>query len=215
MEIIPGVFMISSAVFYQYLIAESGDLTLIDTGLPNNATNIVDYLSQKGFKLDQVKRILITHADADHYGSVNDLLEMNPSIRVMASQIEADAMRAGKRSSRELKGESFSNLAHKAGAPVINVRPTQVDEILQPGQVLPFLNGLEVLDTKGHTPGHISFYSATTGVLFSGDSIAISNKELHPSSGTNTWDEELAKASYEKELALKPKYICGGHGFYQ
>jgi glyoxylase-like metal-dependent hydrolase (beta-lactamase superfamily II) len=132
----------------------------------------------------------------------------------MTSQIEADAMRAGK-PSRELKGEGFSKLVHKVSAPLFAVRPTRVDEILQPGQVLPQLNGLEVLDTKGHTPGHISFFSASTGVLFSGDSIAISNKELHPSSGGNTWDEKLAKVSFEKELALKPKYICGGHGFYQ
>jgi glyoxylase-like metal-dependent hydrolase (beta-lactamase superfamily II) len=214
MEIIPGVFMISSTVFYQYLIAEAGDLTLIDTGLPNNANNIVNYLAQKGFTLDQVKRILITHADSDHYGSVNALLEMNPSIRVMTSQIEADAMRVGKLS-RELKGEGFSKLVHKVSAPLFAVKPTRVDEILQPGQVLQQLNGLEVLDTKGHTPGHISFFSASTGVLFSGDSIAISNKELHPSSGGNTWNAELAKVSFEKELALKPKYICGGHGFYQ
>jgi glyoxylase-like metal-dependent hydrolase (beta-lactamase superfamily II) len=214
MEIIPGVFMISSTVFYQYLIAEAGDLTLIDTGLPNNANNIVNYLTQKGFTLDQVKRILITHADGDHYGSVNALLEMIPSIRVMTSQIEADAMRVGKLS-RELRGEGFSKLVHKVSAPLFAVKPTRVNEILQPGQVLPQLNGLEVLDTKGHTPGHISFFSASTGVLFSGDSIAISNKELHPSSGGNTWNAELAKISFEKELALKPKYICGGHGFYQ
>jgi len=214
LEIIPGVFVISSTIFYQYLIAESGDLTLIDTGLPNNAGNIANYLTQNGFKIDQVKRILITHADGDHYGSVNAILEMNPLIRVLTSQIEADAMRAG-RSSRELKGKGFTQLVHKVSAPLFAVKPTRVDEILQPGQILPFLNGLEVLDTKGHTPGHISFYSASTGMLFSGDSIAISGKELHPSKGGNTWDEELAKVSFEKEMALNPKYICGGHGFYR
>jgi glyoxylase-like metal-dependent hydrolase (beta-lactamase superfamily II) len=214
MEIIPGVFMISSTVFYQYLIAESGDLTLIDTGLPNNADNIIHYLTQNGFNINQVKRILITHADGDHYGSVNALLEMNPSIRVMTSQIEADAMRVGK-SSRNLKREGLAKLAHKVRTSVFTVKPTRVDEILQPGQVLPLLNGLEVLDTKGHTPGHISFFSASTGVLFSGDSIAISNKELHSSDISHTWDVQQAEISFQKELALKPKYICGGHGFYQ
>jgi glyoxylase-like metal-dependent hydrolase (beta-lactamase superfamily II) len=214
MEIIPGVFMISSTVFYQYLIAESGDLSLIDTGLPNNANNIIHYLTQNGFNINQVKRILITHADGDHYGSVNALLEMNPSIQVMTSQIEADAMRVGK-SSRDLKREGLAKLAHKVSSSIFTVKPTRVDEILQPGQVLPLLNGLEVLDTKGHTPGHISFFSASTGVLFSGDSIAISNKELHSSDISHTWDVQQAEISFQKELALKPKYICGGHGFYQ
>ena len=50
-------------------------------------------------------------------------------------------------------------------------KPLQVDEILREGQKLDVLGGLEVLETPGHTPGHISLFSPSTGILFVGDSI--------------------------------------------
>ncbi|MHB8933595.1 MAG: MBL fold metallo-hydrolase [Bellilinea sp.] len=55
----------------------------------------------------------------------------------------------------------------------------------EPDQILPILDGLHVLDTAGHTPGHLSFYQPERRVLFAGDSIVERNKVPSPVYGIN------------------------------
>ena len=92
--------------------------------------------------------------------------------------------------------------------------PTYIDQILKPGDILPILDNLVVLNSAGHTPGHISFYIPELRVLFSGDSIFINKGILTPSSKSLTWDNEKAVAAFQTQLDLQPLYICGGHGMY-
>ena len=91
--------------------------------------------------------------------------------------------------------------------------PVQVDEFLTDGQVIPVLGGLRVLETFGHTPGHISLFAASAGILFSGDSI-VSDKNgvLRGSSGSNNWDQASSDASVRKQALLGAKILCPGHG---
>ncbi len=90
--------------------------------------------------------------------------------------------------------------------------PLKVDEILTEGQLLPVLGGLQVLATPGHTPGHISLFSPSTGVLFVGDSIISRDGSLVGSIPANTWDAEQAAASVRKQAALGARVVCSGHG---
>jgi glyoxylase-like metal-dependent hydrolase (beta-lactamase superfamily II) len=87
-----------------------------------------------------------------------------------------------------------------------------VDEHLFDGQVLPVLDGLFVVDTKGHTPGHLSFFAPSAGILFSGDSILSVKDRLVGSHGAVTWDQDKADASVLKQLALRARIVCSGHG---
>jgi len=91
-------------------------------------------------------------------------------------------------------------------------KPCVVEGILQPGVILPILGGLVVLPTPGHTPGHISFFLQNQKILFSGDSIEFLRTSLSPSTGANTWNETIARQSFEEQMALSPTLICGGHG---
>ena len=88
-----------------------------------------------------------------------------------------------------------------------------MDEILAPGQITPVFNGIRVLDTKEHTPGHISFFIPSDRVLFSGDSIRINGNQTNPSTGANTWDINLARQLYEYQMSLEPHMVCTEHGF--
>ena len=60
----------------------------------------------------ELKYILITHADGDHYGSLAALKALAPDAVAYASQPEADAIAAG-RMSRELKPKGIQKLAIK------------------------------------------------------------------------------------------------------
>jgi glyoxylase-like metal-dependent hydrolase (beta-lactamase superfamily II) len=95
--------------------------------------------------------------------------------------------------------------------PFMKVAPFQVDEIVQDGQVLPILGGLRVVETPGHTPGHISFFAPAVGVLFCGDSM-VSENGLQVSRPALSSDNAQAAESVRKQAALGAHIIGSGHG---
>ena len=88
----------------------------------------------------------------------------------------------------------------------------QTDELLSDGQVLPFLGGLQVLETSGHTTGHISLFSPSTGILFPGDSIVSERGRLYSSRQAVTWDRQKADESTRRQAGLGVTIVCPGHG---
>lgn len=210
MEIVPNVHQIPGSVSNCYLISDADGLTLIDTGLPRDEKKIVDYLTGIGRTPKDLKRIIITHADGDHVGSLAALKQLSGA-RVYANEIEAAAIAQGKMT-RELKVSGLLKLLMSLTAPFFRAKPAQVDECLTDGQVLPILGGLRVVATEGHTPGHISLFAPSANILFTGDSIVTRGGELRGSTGSNTWDQDKANASVKKQAALGARIVCPGHG---
>ena len=87
-----------------------------------------------------------------------------------------------------------------------------MDEILTDGQILPVLGGLRVIDTAGHTPGHVSFFAPAAGILFCGDSMVTDESGIHGSLSGLTWNEEQARASEKNQVELGANIVCSGHG---
>jgi glyoxylase-like metal-dependent hydrolase (beta-lactamase superfamily II) len=96
--------------------------------------------------------------------------------------------------------------------PFFKATPFQVDEILKEGQILPMLGGLHVVETSGHTPGHISLFAPEAGVLFCGDSMVTDEQGIHGSRSGLTWDEARAEEAVRKQAALGARIVCSGHG---
>jgi len=211
MEIIPNVHAISGGIVNCYLIVDADELTLIDTGLPGDAKKILRYVEGLGRKPGDVKRIIITHADGDHVGGLA-ALKSATSARVYANAVEAEAIAAG-RPSRGLKADDpLLKLVFAITGRVFKASPAQVDEFVTEGQVLPVLGGLRVVETFGHTPGHISLFAPLSSILFVGDSLVSEKNGLRGSRGANTWDQDKANAAVRKQAALGAKIICSGHG---
>jgi glyoxylase-like metal-dependent hydrolase (beta-lactamase superfamily II) len=211
MKIHPRISEIHRTLIYQYLIVDQGRLILIDAGLRGNHIKILRTVKGLGYSNEDLGQILITHSDADHYGSVNSLREATKA-QVCAGVIENQAMIIGK-SSRPLTPRGFEKILYWFTRRIFSASPTSIDLILQLGDVLPILGGLEVLDTQGHTPGHLSFISKSEGILFAGDSIDLLSGNPKPSKGANTWNEVKAQQAFDFQLALKPNLICAGHGY--
>ncbi len=209
MEIIPGVHVIPSSIVNTYLIVEPDGLTLIDTGLFNNGKKIAHYINSLGRTLSDLRRIVITHSDGDHVGSLAELKQASGAL-VYASGPEAQAIESG-RASRRLKGRGLTALVLKVTERLFKFKPAHVDEVISDGQVLPVFD-LHVVGTPGHTPGHISLFAPGSGLLFVGDSLIADENGLHGSTGGNTWDQAQADESVRKQAALQPKIVCPGHG---
>ena len=207
------VCRIAGMAVNQYLILEPGDLTLVDTGMPGNHKKIFAVMARQGLRPQDLRRILITHADPDHYGALNEVRQAGGA-RVCASAAEAEAIRRGA-SSRQIHPTGLARLFLGVMGRFFRLAPAAVDEILVPGTHLPLLGGLEVLDTAGHTPGHLSFYSPSTGVLFAGDSITVRGRGLASALRSTTWDEAGARRSFDAQVALRPRYVCAGHGYWE
>ncbi len=213
MKIIDNVFVVPGIVANPYIIVDADDgLTLVDTGLPRSQKKILAYVASLGNSTRDVKRILLTHSDLDHVGSLAALHKATGA-RTYASKIEADAIATGK-SSRQIKRSGFSmrRVMFAVLGPFMQAGPFQIDEVLTAGQVLPVAGGLQVIDTRGHTPGHLSFYAPAAGVLFCGDSLVTDDQGIHGSRPGLTWDEAKAKEAVERQAALAPKIVCPGHG---
>lgn len=211
MEIVPNVHVIPSLTANPFLLIDRDGLTLIDTDIPGSAQRILRYIKQLGYAIRDLKRILLTHADYDHAGSVAALKKATGA-RVYASLFEARAVATGQ-FPRSLKTDNILVKPIFALAELLGkIRPVHVDETLTEGQVLPVLNGLEVVDTNGHTPGHLSFFAPVLGILFSGDSIVSEKNQLVGSHAPVTWNQPKADASVKKQMALKARIMCVGHG---
>jgi glyoxylase-like metal-dependent hydrolase (beta-lactamase superfamily II) len=211
MEIIPNVHLIPNITANPYLLIDPDGLTIIDAGLPGSHKKILRYLAGLGYAPGDLKRILITHSDFDHVGGLAPLKKATGA-RVYASPVEAQAMAEG-HASRPVKPRSFiRRLLFGLMAGVFKPAPFKVDELLTDGQILPLLGGLRVIETLGHTPGHISLFAPSAGILFCGDSIVSREDGLHGSSGSNNWDQAKSDESVRKQAALGARILCSGHG---
>lgn len=211
MKITASIHIVPGVIGNSYLLVDPDGLTLIDTGIPGSAIKILNFIKRLGYAKRDLNRILLTHADWDHAGGLA-MLKRATGARVYASMYEARAVASG-RFPRSLKTDNILYkpifaLAESVG----RISPAHVDEHLSDGQVLPVLDGLSVVDTKGHTPGHMSFFAPSAGILFSGDSILSRKDRLVGSHGSVTWDQEKANASVLKQLALRARIVCSGHG---
>ena len=212
MKILENVFVVPGVIANTYILVDEDGLTLIDAGLPRSEKKILKYITSLGKSAGDVKRIILTHSDLDHVGGLA-ALQKATGARTYASQSEADAIAIGK-PSRQITSTGFSlrRIFFALVDPFFKASPFRVDEILAEGQNLPVLGGLRVVETPGHTPGHISLFAPTLGVLFCGDSMVADESGIYGSRPMVTWDEARAKESARKQAELGASIVCSGHG---
>ncbi len=212
MKIMDNVYVVPGVVSNTYILRDSDGLTIIDAGLPRSEKKILAYVSSLDMSPADVKRIFLTHSDIDHVGGLAALQKVTGA-RTYASQIEADAIAAGK-PSRTIRPSGFSmrRLVFRLLRPFMKAAPVKVDEIVAEGRTLPVLGGSRVLETPGHTPGHISLFAPSIGVLFCGDSMVTDETGIHGSRPGITWDDAKARESERKQAALGASIVCSGHG---
>src|SRR5947199_9007296 len=72
-----------------YLVDEDDGLTLVDTMIPGSAKVVLAGADKLG---KPIVRIALTHAHADHIGSVDDLVSRLPGVEVLIGERDARLM---------------------------------------------------------------------------------------------------------------------------
>lgn len=209
---------------YPVLLSSENEMILIDCGYPNFLQLIEECASKNTIDLEKLTKLIITHHDFDHMGSAADLKSKYPNIKILASSKDKNYINGKEKSLRLQQAESVYNdlpddqkeaalTFHKLLESVDNV---DVDIILNDGDIFDWCGGMEIVETPGHMPGHISIYLKESKTLIAGDALVILNGKLAIANPQYTLDINEAKKSINKLLNYDiQKIICYHGGIYQ
>lgn len=92
---------------YPSLIILHNELTLVDTGYTNFLPLIEEAILKHGYKMKNLKNIIITHYDDDHIGSLYDFQVKYPHVHIIASEIESNYINGNIKSERLVQAEEM------------------------------------------------------------------------------------------------------------
>ncbi|MGG4091020.1 MBL fold metallo-hydrolase [Paenibacillus lautus] len=200
---------------------------LIDTGYPGQFPLIQEQISDCGFSVQDVSKIIITHQDLDHIGSLPAIIQhCKQAPEVFASEIEKPYIEGDTRLvklSPEAIAQALASLPdnvppewRNAFKQTLENPPTApVNSILRDGEELPFGGGIIVIHTPGHTPGHTSLYHLPSKTLIAADALNVINGRLVGPDPATTYDMASAKLSLQKLTHYDiHKVICYHGGLF-
>lgn len=204
--IISGVHLVSTRSVNSYVIDGDEGVTLVDTLLPKNEDTIANALAAIGRSLADVTAVVVTHAHADHVGSAASVKAASGAV-VYAPIGDAAAVRGEQKPPLPPMVDRlpFLKPIMRSFLPVAD--PVAVEHEIgeHVGRALPA--DLRVIDTPGHTPGHVSFLlEREGGLLFVGDAAVARNgvvKRGYMNRAEPTFDASLRHiAEFDFEAAV-------------
>lgn len=181
------------------------DDVLIDAGIRSSAGKILQAIRNKS-----INTHVLTHAHADHQGSSNAVCSAL-NIPLWTSEKE----KANAESGRVI--DDYPDATHvvaKFQQRYWAGKGMQVTKTLKEGDRV---GSFTVIETPGHSNGHLSFFREKDRLLIAGDALVnmnllttIPGLSLPPSLFTTS--KEIAIQSVHKIHALRPRIICFGHG---
>lgn len=205
------------------LLWDDRDVVLVDTGFPGQINQLRAAAGSYGIDLGRLNRLIITHQDIDHIGNIQHLTEDSSSrIEVSTHALEKPYVQGDRRILR-FTDEAIASVdllpdhvpeSFRKGLKALMLHPPRaaVDLVITGGDRLPWCGGIVVIDTPGHTPGHISLYHEPSRTLIAGDALAVRDGRLCGADPNTTLDWPAAQASLAKLSAFDIESVVCYHG---
>jgi glyoxylase-like metal-dependent hydrolase (beta-lactamase superfamily II) len=217
---IPARIMGTETSIYPALIWDGKTMVLVDAGFPGQLPEIRRAIMKASASLDKINKIIITHHDRDHIGSLRNILNELP---------QKASVLAHKEEKPYIEGHTLPCKVTLADAPDSPYPPemkavflrqkidyldftVSVDGTLEDGEELPFCGGITVIHTPGHTPGHICLYIGQSKTLIAGDALSVENKKLSTPPKLASFDPPLAVRSLDKLVRYNIETAICYHG---
>ena len=189
-----------------YLVNDGG-WTLVDAGWPGDERTVREGFRRANCRPEDVDRVLLTHYDADHVGTLGRLTpELTAPVYV--HQVEAPYV----------AGERLPPWTARNGLEAIHrlyYRRIELPDLpirrIEDGEEI---GGFRACHTPGHTPGHVVYVHEGLGAAFLGDLAWEWRGRLRPADRVTSYDRSRALASIRSLLEGLPdlEYLCPGHG---
>ncbi|WP_264778222.1 MBL fold metallo-hydrolase [Deinococcus aetherius] len=190
--------------------------TLVDSGVPGQLGATLAALAEVGVGVRDLRRVILTHQDLDHIGSLADVVRASGA-EVLAHEVEAPYIEGrlppAKMPPPEVREAMLASMPPRMrelferGA-----EPVPVTRRLHDGERLDLAGGVRVVFTPGHTPGHLSLYLEKSRTLISGDALVARDGQLAGPIERATPDMRAARASVRKLAELDVQTILCYHG---
>jgi glyoxylase-like metal-dependent hydrolase (beta-lactamase superfamily II) len=150
------------------LLESDGHRAIIDPGPASTLPTLRQHLDSRGIGVSDLNAILLTHIHLDHAGATGALIKENPNLEVYVHKAGmlhmADPSKLLASAERLWPGELGHLFGETLPVPFGNLRMLKGGETLALGS-----RNLDVVYTPGHASHHVSYFDASDGTAFVGD----------------------------------------------
>ena len=234
-ETAPGIAVVPTLIANAYLVGEAASWVLVDACTPGNEGRIRHAAERRFGPGSRPRAILLTHCHFDHAGSAGPLADAW-GVPIYAHRLELPYL-TGQRSYPPFNFSEpgfFTRIARffptstvNLGTRVLALELEKAGESAcpspEPQGAIPGLPDWEIIETPGHTPGHVAFFRRGDAALLAGDALTTMNLDSFwdtiarrkqvcrpPVPATIDWND--ARRSVELLAGLRPALIAAGHG---
>ena len=197
-----------------YVVTTSTGTYLIDAGMSSEGTEMLVAIESVGIRPETIRAILLTHWHNDHAAGAQSIAASTQA-KVLYNEMDAPFFnrKAARVGVLGLLGDWIPELG-----PLVlfkgllgNALPNAVaaTDFVHDQEIL--FDDFEVIETPGHTKGHVSYYFRPAKALFAGDALAVVGEQLRFMARPVTPDLKAARNSMKVCLERDIDIVCPGH----
>ncbi|MCG7309430.1 MBL fold metallo-hydrolase [Brachybacterium sp. ACRRE] len=223
-DVADGIHLLQHGHVNCWLIEGAGGLTLVDAGLPGVWNRLGRAVRELGYRPEDLRALVLTHAHFDHVGTARRLVD-RLGLPVLAPPQERELAAHPYRYAHENPRVLYP-IRHPRAVPLLGgmlaagaacVRGVELTGTFAPGDDLDVPGAPRVIATPGHTLGHVALHLPDRDAVITGDALVT----LDPYTGLRgprivagaaTADSGLALRSLEAIAETDARHVLPGHG---
>jgi len=202
-----------------YFIEDGGEIAIVETNTNYAIPRILNAVLNSGFKLSQVKYVILTHIHLDHAGGAGLIMKELPDAELIVHPRGARHMISPEKLIESVKSVYGEKEYKDLYGDIIGVPKGKVISLTGGESISVGKRKLTMIDAPGHAKHHNIIYDELSGSVFSGDAFGIGYPRfryekgplIFPSTSPVQFDPLSAAHTYKMITDLNPARILLTH----